>query len=377
MSGIDARAWQSVPRTVHPGAWWLWAIGLAVAAMHTTNLLLLVLLAAVAGVVVAFRRTDAPRARSFGLMTRLALITVAFSVGLQIVLGVRTDHGFVLLSLPAVDLPGWLPGLSVGGPVTAEALLTSATTGARLAVLILCVGAANSLAAPAQLLKVLPAALYEVGVAAVVALTFVPHLAESAVRVRRAQRLRGRSVRGLGGLHRLLVPVLEEGLERAIALAASMDARGYGRRRPGSRTGQVVTTGLLLLGLGAACAGTYVLVDPASAHTTGALILITGTALALTGSLLAGRRVARTRYRPPVWRAAEWLVVACGATVAVVVVTTMPGPDAAGAVLRWPQLPATALLAVLVGALPAVATPPVPTGAIAPAPVPAFPVGAR
>ena len=30
-----------LPRTLHPGAWWLWALGLATAASRTTNPLLL------------------------------------------------------------------------------------------------------------------------------------------------------------------------------------------------------------------------------------------------------------------------------------------------------------------------------------------------
>ena len=47
-------------RDLHPGAWWLWALGLAAAASATTNPLLLVLLVAVAGFVVALRRSDQP-----------------------------------------------------------------------------------------------------------------------------------------------------------------------------------------------------------------------------------------------------------------------------------------------------------------------------
>ncbi len=43
-------------RLLHPGAWWLWALSLAYAAMRTTNPVLLVTIAAVAGLVVAARR---------------------------------------------------------------------------------------------------------------------------------------------------------------------------------------------------------------------------------------------------------------------------------------------------------------------------------
>lgn len=359
-AGSDAA---SARRLVHPGAWWLWAIGLAVGAMRTTNPVLLLLIAAVAGVVVSCRRVHAPWSRSFGLMARLALLTVLLSVALQVVLGVRTPSRHVLVTLPSLGLPSWAQGLTLGGPVSAEAVVGSATTGLRLAVLIVCVGAANSLAHPRQLLKALPAALYAVGVAAVVALTFVPQLAESTLRVRRAQRLRGRSVRGLRGVHGLLVPVLEEGLERAIMLAASMDSRGYGRRTHLGRGARAVTGGLVLLGLTAACVGTYVLVDPAGAHLTGLVTLAGGTAIAGAGSLLAGRRVGRTRYRTLPWRAAEWLLTACGAAVAIVIWVTLPSPVSAGTTLRWPELPLLPLAAVMLAALPAFATPEAPIGA--------------
>ena len=49
-----AEAPPRLPRALHPGAWWLWALGMAAAASRTTNPLLLgLLLAVVACVVVA------------------------------------------------------------------------------------------------------------------------------------------------------------------------------------------------------------------------------------------------------------------------------------------------------------------------------------
>ena len=50
------------PRNLHPGAWWLWAIGLAAAASRTQNPVPLLILA-VAGLVVSARRSP-PRGRS-------------------------------------------------------------------------------------------------------------------------------------------------------------------------------------------------------------------------------------------------------------------------------------------------------------------------
>jgi energy-coupling factor transport system permease protein len=349
------------PRLLHPGAWWLWALGLAFAAMHTTNPVLLVTIAAVAALVVAARRVRAPWARAFGLLLRLGLLAIAITMLLQIVAGFRTP-GYVLFRLPSVPLPHWTAGLSLGGPVTAEAMLNAFDAGLRLAVLIICFGAANALAHPARLVRILPAALYEVGVAVVVAMTFVPQLAEATVRVRMAQRLRGRPLTGLRGLRGLVVPVLEESLERAIHLAASMDSRGYGRRADQPAFMRRVTAGLVLLGLGGAVAGTYQVIDASSDHRRGLAVLIGGTVLALTGTLLAGRRVNRTRYRPDPWGWPEWFVVACGAGVAAAYQTSVHDSVTAGLPLAWPTLPPVAFLATLLAALPAFVTPQVPAG---------------
>lgn len=351
----------AVPRLLHPGAWWLWALGLAFAAMHTTNPVLLVTIAAVAALVVASRRVRAPWARAFGMLFRLGLLSVAVTMLLQVLVGVRT-HGHVLFRLPSIPLPHWTAGLSLGGAVTAESLLNAFDAGLRLAVLIACFGAANSLAHPARLVRILPAALYEVGVAVVVAMTFVPQLAEATMRVRTAQRLRGRALSGLHGVRGLLVPVLEESLERAIRLAASMDSRGYGRRTEQQRWSRRLTAALVLAGLGGAVAGTYQIIDPGANHRLGTTILLIGTAVAVTGGMLAGRRVHRTRYQPDPWRWPEWLVVACGAEIAAAYQVFLHDSVSAGIPLAWPSLPMLPFLATLVAALPAFATPQVPVG---------------
>ena len=337
----------------------MWALGLAFAAMHTTNPVLLLTIAAVAGLVVAARRVRAPWARAFGMLFRLGLLAIGITVLLQVLVGVRT-RGHVLFRLPSIPLPHWTAGLSLGGPITAEALLNAFDAGLRLAVLITCFGAANSLAHPARLVRILPAALYEVGVAVVVAMTFVPQLAESIVRVRTAQRLRGRPLTGLRGVHGLVVPVLEESLERAIQLAASMDSRGYGRRAGQPPWTRRVTAGLVLLGLGGAIAGTYQIIDSSSDHRLGTVVLVCGVAIATAGALLAGRRVSRTRYQPDLWGWPEWLVVACGACVAAAYQAFVHDSLYAGLPLAWPTLPLLPFLVTLLAAMPAFCTPAVP-----------------
>lgn len=347
-------------RAVHPLAWWLWAIGLAAAAMRTTNPVLLGLIVACAGFVVASRRTDAPWGRSFALALRIGVFIVALRVVLAALFGVRLP-GTVLFTLPSADLPAWAAGVTIGGPVTAEMLAAAATDGLRLATIVACFGAANSLANPYRLLRTLPAVLYEMGVALTVALAIVPQTVLAAGRVREARRLRGRAVRGLRGLRGLAMPVLEGALERSVDLAASMDARGYGRRRTVARRAVVVSTVAVVAGMVGVGVGVYAVLDAGSPDAMGLPVLAVGVALLGVGLVVAGRRVERTRYRPDRWAAAEWSVVAVGVVAAVAVAVVGAGDPAALAMpvspLGWPAVPPVAVAGVLAAALAGVVTP--------------------
>ncbi|MFZ8910888.1 MAG: energy-coupling factor transporter transmembrane component T, partial [Candidatus Nanopelagicales bacterium] len=217
-----------LPRLLHPGAWWLWAAGLAVAASRTTNPLLLLLIVAVAAYVVAARRSPSPWARSFSVFLKLGLIIIVIRVLFQAIVSAPIGTT-VVVTLPALTLPELFAGVRLGGAVTLESLVAALYDGMRLATIIICVGAANSLASPARLLKAVPSALYEFGLSVVVAVTFAPQLVADLDRIRTARRLRGRTVGGVRGTAAVALPVLEGALERSVMLAAAMDSRGYGR----------------------------------------------------------------------------------------------------------------------------------------------------
>ncbi|MBZ9641267.1 energy-coupling factor transporter transmembrane protein EcfT, partial [Streptomyces sp. PSKA30] len=226
---------------------------------------------------------------------------------------------------------------------------------------LICVGAANALASPSRLLKSLPGALYETGVAVVVALTFAPNLIADAQRLRAARRLRGRPDRGVRGLLQVGLPVLEGALERSVALAAAMDARGYGRTAQVPVAVRRTTAALTLTGLVGVCAGTYGLLT-AEGGTYGLPVLLAGLAAALAGLWLGGRRSLRTRYRPDRWDLRAGLVAASGAAVAALLALAAASDPAAmhpGVVpLVAPTLPLWPAAAVLLGLLPAFITPP-------------------
>ncbi|MEH0422866.1 energy-coupling factor transporter transmembrane component T [Streptomyces sp. B21-083] len=358
--------------SLHPGAWWVWSLGLGTAATRTTNPLLLGLLVVVAGYVVAARRTDAPWARSYTAFVKLGLAVLVIRLVFAVVLGSPIPGSHVLLTLPELPLPHWAQGVRVGGRVTAEGLVFALYDGLRLATLLICVGAANALANPARLLKSLPGALYEIGVAVVVALTFAPNLVADVQRLRAARRLRGRPDRGVRGLLQVGLPVLEGALERSVALAAAMEARGYGRTAEVPAGVRRTTAALTLGGLLGVCAGTYGLLT-AAGGTYGLPVLLAGLAAALGGLWLGGRRSLRTRYRPDVWGVRAWLVAGSGVLVAALMVLASGSAGSAalhpGVVpLESPTLPLWPAAAVLLGLLPAF---------VAPSPAPRTPTAAK
>ncbi|GJF28676.1 cobalt ABC transporter permease [Kitasatospora sp. NE20-6] len=348
------------PRHLHPGAWWLWALGLAAAASRTTNPLLLLLIAAVAGYVVAARRGDEPWARSYGVFLRLGLVVLGIRLVFTVLLGSPVQGTHVLVTLPQLPLPAWAQGVRIGGAITLEGLLFALYEGLKLAVLLVCVGAANALASPTRLLRSLPGALYEAGLAAVVAMTFAPNLVADVRRLRAARRLRGRDDRGVAAVLSVGLPVLEGALERSVALAAAMDTRGFGRTADVPRRVARATAALTLLGLLGVCAALYGLLG-AAGGAWALPVLLLGLGSAGAGLLLGGRRTVRTRYRPDPWALREWLVAGSGVAVAALTVWCAGRyPEAfAPSVVppAAPGLPLPAAAAVLLGLLPAVAAP--------------------
>jgi energy-coupling factor transport system permease protein len=347
-----------LPRDLHPVAWWVWALGLSTAASFTTNPFLLLLLVGVATVVVMARRSDQPWARSFRLYVWVGVGIVVVRVLFRILFGY--DDGTVLIDLPEIPLPDWVEGIRLLGPVTLEALLAGFYDGLRLATLVICIGAANSLANPKRLLRSVPPALYEIGTALVVAVTVLPQFADSVRRVRAAQNLRAGETGRVGRLRRLLVPVLEDALERSLALAAGMDTRGYGRTTGMTPAQRRRTGALMLAGLCGICVGVYAVLDHTAPRVLALPMLGLGVGVAVAGLASAGRQVHRTRYRPDRWRLPELVVAASG------VLTGIVGWYVAGhqpliaypPVDVVPQVSALALLGTMVGLAGGLCSPP-------------------
>lgn len=344
---------QEALSTLHPWAWWTWAIGVGLAVSATTNPLLLTLLGLATVVVVVLRRTGAPWARSLRAYLLLSLVVIGVRMVFQILIGGGSGET-VLFTLPELPLPEWAAGIRLGGPVTAEALVATFYDALRLSVMLLCIGAANALANPRQALRSVPAALYEASVAVVIALSVAPQLIESGLRVRRARRLRGDPARGLKAWATVALPVLADAIDRSMALAAGMEARGFARTRGLPIAG---TLPLMLGSVSTALVGAFLLLST-DFWVVAVSALVVGVAGTAAGLRRAGARLRVTSYRPHPW---TWRStgVALSGPLAAVVVFGIGMTDVGYDVLHpstdplvWPQLTLAMLVAAAICLVP-------------------------
>jgi len=312
------------------------------------------MLAALVATVLAARRD--PDRPVFAAFLRLGAFTLLVRLLFGIVFGTGQAGGTTVLPIPRLPLPDWAGGLTVGGPVTTDGLLAVVSDGLLLVTIFACIGAANALADPRELLRSVPGALYEVGVSIAVACSFAPRLVADARRVRTARRLRGQSGRGLRALARTAMPVLDGGLEQALDLAASMDARGYGRHGRRSGRARVVSGAGLLTGLALLAFGLLGLLGLVA--DTGLAVTCVLAGVAATGvGLFAGARHTRSRYRPASWGPAESaLLTAAFVLAAVYLAASTEGVsplmfDPADPKWTLPTAPLVALLLVFTPAL--------------------------
>ena len=358
-----------VPRTLHPVAWWIWAIGLAVAVNRTTNPLLLLLVLAVLGFVVVNRRTEAPWARAFKYYLFLALFVIAMRVVFRSIFGsgiTPADH--IIFRLPRIPTPSVVRGRPARRPGLARG--DAVGRGRRIA------------ARHAHLLhrRRQRARQPEAG---------APGAAGRALRARG----RGRRLDQRGAAARR-----ERATRRARPSAARRAQQGTPRaaqhRDPGAR-GRARTIAVAGRGDGlsrlrplrsghphlapdhrgadarracsASARASYGLLDGTAPRFLGLPAILAGAALCCAGLMLGGRRVTRTNYRPDPWRAPEWIVAGCGVTTAVLLYASTSYSAAAlnpsFYPLHFPPLPLVPTIAILIAAIPAFASPPPPVPA--------------
>jgi energy-coupling factor transport system permease protein len=284
---------------LHAVTWLVWAVAAAACVQLAPNPLYVALVIALAFLVVSAHRLDTTLAKAFPVLVGLG---VAFGL-IRVVLTALTTHSPTIdgppehlwFTLPAFDLPQILGGFQVGGTVEGDIVLYAAAQAFAVVGVMAAFGAFNAVASHHELVQAAPRAFHEPGLIVTVGLAFVPATIGAIAAVREADRARtGGQVVRRGQLVRMAVPIVECGLERALALAESMDARGFARQARGRGDRVAGWLGLVaMLCLG----GTFVALI-GSRGSLGLALGATG-AMALLGAVvLSSQSAGTTRYRP-------------------------------------------------------------------------------
>jgi energy-coupling factor transport system permease protein len=232
---------------MHTMAWSGWVLMVMAIALSTTNPFYLAIVLLSVGLVAVLAPKTGQGFASFKALLLLGTGVLVMSVLIAVVNGNMGQH--VLFTVPGPEVPHWLGGLQVGGPVTAEALVANGLRGLTILCIFLAFGVFSGAVSPHRVLRTAPAAVFHAGLVVTVGLTLLPSSIDDLRRIREMQALRGAGT-GLRQMVGIVVPAVIGGLERSMRLAEAMEARGYASSPPPPRGGQTAgaVAPLLLLG---------------------------------------------------------------------------------------------------------------------------------
>lgn len=283
--------------------WLVWTASAAAAALLTRNPLYLTLIALSAWLIHMTTRHSAEMATSWHVLLSWGLFIWLVTVPFNALMVHRGEH--ILFMLPR----HWP---LVGGRITLEAVVYGLVSGFSLWVLLLVLSTFHLAVDASQLLRLTPPFLYQAGVVACIALTFIPQMLASAKEIREAQRIRGHRFRGWRDLLPLLVPLLTTALERAIGLAEAMESRGFGGRLTAltarEKNGLRILT---LLSLMLLVGGFFVPRYLSRFAAWGLPLSIVALLLIFYVFHVLGSRVERSHYRRARWRRGDTAIVLC------------------------------------------------------------------
>ena len=298
-----------------PRAWVVWGVAAATTPLIGRNPfpVAMVFLAAVA--VWSVSRRPQTAAPGWGLILRLAVVVAVIGVVFN-VLTVRAGN------LVIVTIPDGVPLLD--GDLSWNAAIYGVLSGFGLVTLVLVGSAVGGALNWATVVRLLPERFLGMAVAGSIAFNLIPQTAVAFQEIREAQRARGHRVRSARDLVPLIVPLLNGGIDRAMALAEVLESRGFGAIERNGRRGTTWLGGILLAAT-AVFAFAVAAGRPWVAVAASAMITVIGVALARRPSVSAG---GRTRYREVRLRPADVLVMASSAAAAVITIVSerrMPG----------------------------------------------------
>jgi energy-coupling factor transport system permease protein len=235
-------------------AWLIWVVAVGLTVLTTRNPVYLgIILLSVTFVYLTLpSRTSIALAWSTVLRIGIviAMISVIFNV-LTVHIGDRQFAG----------LPDDWP--IIGGPLTINAAVYGLISGMALLCLLLIAATLSTAVDRSALVRLMPQSLGPIAIAGAAALSMFPQTIAAISQVREAHRARGLTIRSMQDVRRLIVPVMNLGLERAFDLAETMESRAFGNRQTGLRipswisllTLSLMTAGVVLVGIGYPGAG--------------------------------------------------------------------------------------------------------------------------
>ena len=312
MSGhqLDSRTWLS------------WAVATMPPLLITRNPFLMV---EILVIVLVVRAVWLPHAAQQGMswFIRIAATMIVISVVFNVLTVHSGDH--VIASLPA----SWPV---VGGPLTWNALIYGLVGGLAMFTLVLTGITVSTLISWIALFRVLPSRLAPIAVTGSVAWAFLPQTAVAWRQIREAQIMRGHQFRRVRDFLPIVVPLLAGGLERSLAMAEALEARGFGAsvgspHQAPNRTVSILRSAGWIAALVGIAVGAYGMAVGRERVAAAAI------AIGLVGLFAAFRSSAnpgatRTRYRLPHWQREDSLVVvASGIALATTLAWSISRPE--------------------------------------------------
>lgn len=278
-------------QNIHPATYWLLGLLAVVTSCLSFDPTTL-------GLIVALSLGIAISTRGFGEIRIYLLLgfTIAFTRLLfAIVFNYQPSSTNLIFALPSLRINlGALGQLQLLGNVSVEAFNAAAIQALRLMAIVMSIGFSAAMANPRKLLKYTPAAFYEFAAAISVAINLVPQLTSSIKRIKQARRIKHQDRQKFLSI---VIPVLEDAVDSSLALAASMDSRGFGRNENLLPRQRRSLRGLLLIALLALFAAVFSLLGDTSLNLVALPCTILGLLALSMNLLLASKYSVRTSAR--------------------------------------------------------------------------------
>src|SRR4051794_25693027 len=324
---------------LHALTWTVWMIAAAVCVQLAPSPVYVTVVILVAVLVVEVHGRRTALARAFPVMVALAS---AFGL-VRVVITLLTTHtaDVALFTIPVhATLPDWLGGFTAGGVVERGPVLQALADAYWVVGFVTVFAAWNAVVSHHEVLRSVPRAFHEPALVVTVAIAFVPSTIGAVRDVLLAERARcGGEPRRRGRLRRLVIPVFEGGIERAISLAESMDSRGLGHGR--AERSDTIAGWCVLVALLAFSGGFVALVSNATTAAYG--VFLFGAGAFVLSVVVASRGHRRARYRPRPITRADLAAIAASITTVVAAATLGAQRNAtlhwsSYAPLRWPSV---------------------------------------